>query len=106
MELFRNIREKIGRGILRKRVSSVRRNFNYSSFKQAKKIAVVWDASNSGDFVHLAKFQQLMQERKISVEILGYYAGKELPDQLTALRYLTVIKRKELNFFYIRYQTL
>jgi hypothetical protein len=101
MELFKNIRLKIGRSILRNRISSLRRKFNYSSFQQAKKIAIVWDASNISDFVHLTRFQQQMQDRKISVEIFGYYPGKELPDQLTALRYLTVIKRKELDFFYI-----
>lgn len=96
-----NIRENIGRSLLRKRISSIKRKFNYSSFQQAKKIAVVWDTSNSDDFVHLARFQQQMHDRKISVEILGYFSGKNLPDQLTALRYLTIIRRKELDFFYI-----
>jgi hypothetical protein len=101
MELFKNLRLKIGGSILRKKISSNVRKFNFSSFREAKKIGIVWDASNSNDFAHLARFQHQMQERKISVEILGYYAGKDLPDQLTALRYLTVIRRKELDFFYM-----
>ena len=41
-----------------------------------------------------------MQERKIEVTILGYFPGKNLPDQYTAIRYLTCIKKDELNSFY------
>jgi hypothetical protein len=41
-----------------------------------------------------------MQEKKIEVKILGYYEGKILPDQYTALRYLTCFRKQELSFFF------
>jgi hypothetical protein len=31
---------------------------------------------------------------------MGYYSGKNLPNQFTAVRYLSIIKNEELNFFY------
>ena len=41
-----------------------------------------------------------MQDIKIDVTILGYFPGKNLPDQYTAIRYLRCIKKDELNSFY------
>jgi len=101
MELFKNIRLKIGKSSLKNKVAVNGRKFNYSSFNNARKIAIVWDATNTDEFVHLSRFYQKMQERKISVEIIGYYPGKTLPDQLTAVRYLNLIRKKELNYLYI-----
>jgi hypothetical protein len=31
---------------------------------------------------------------------MGYYPGKEIPDKITAIRYLTCLKPQDLNFFY------
>jgi hypothetical protein len=42
-----------------------------------------------------------MHERGIDVRIIGYYSGKELPDQYTALRYLTCIRKDEISLFYL-----
>ena len=41
-----------------------------------------------------------MSEKNIEVKIFGYFPGKNLPDQYTAIRYLTCIKDDEINFFY------
>ncbi|MCK7531678.1 MAG: hypothetical protein MZV63_11935 [Marinilabiliales bacterium] len=46
-----------------------------------------------------------MHERNIDVKIFGYYPGKELPDQYTAIRYLTCIRKNESKFFYIPVST-
>ena len=41
-----------------------------------------------------------MAENKAEVNILGYFSGNSLPNQYTAIRYLSIIKKEELNFFY------
>ena len=101
MELFKNIRLKIGKSILMKRMAKTKRHVRYSNFSLVKNIGIVWDASNTGDFTSLSKFYQRMHEKNIDVKILGYFSGKELPDQYTALRYLTCFRRKELNIYYL-----
>ncbi len=101
MELLENVRLKIGRFILSKKTSYTKRKKYYSNISLVKKIGIVWDASNTHEFLSLSKFYQRMHERNIEVSIMGYYPGKNLPDQYTALRFLTVIKRRELNFFYM-----
>jgi len=100
MELFENIRLKIGNAILTKKMARIKRNVYYSSFSMVKNIGIVWDASRPEDFASLSKFCQKMQVRNIDVKIISYFPGKNLPDQYTAIRYLTCIRKKEINFFY------
>jgi hypothetical protein len=101
MELFSEIRLKTGNSILSKKLGKVRRKSFYSNISRIKSIGIVWDASKSEDFINLSRFHQQMNERGINVNILGYYPGKELPNQYTALRYLTCFRKQEINLFYV-----
>jgi hypothetical protein len=101
MELFRNIRLKIAGSILKRRVDRSSRKMVYSNFSDVKRIGIVWNASKHNEFQALSRFHQRMNERNIDVKILGYYDGKNLPDQYTAIRYLTCIRKTELDFFFI-----
>ncbi len=100
MEFFRNIRMKIGSAILKNKVVKMKRKTYYSNMTQVKKIGILWDASKTEDFACISKFYQRMHENKIDVKVLGYFSGKNLPNQYTAIRYLTCIRKEELNFFY------
>jgi hypothetical protein len=100
MELFKSIRLRAGKNLLGKKLEKTKRKVFYSNFGLVRKIAIVWDASYSDEFPVLSKFCQKMLERNVEVRILGYYPGKHLPDQYTANRYLTCIRRDELNFLY------
>jgi hypothetical protein len=100
MELFRKIRLKIGDTILRNKVAGKKRKKFYSNIDQVKNIGIVWDASKTEDFACLSKFYQKMIENKTDVKVIGYFPGNNLPDQYTAIRFLSVIKNAELNIFY------
>jgi hypothetical protein len=100
MELFRNIRLKIGDAILRNKIARTKRKKFYSNIGQVKNIGIIWDASRTDDFACLSRFYQKMNESKTDVKILGYYPEKNLPNQYTAVRYLSILKKDELNFFY------
>ena len=101
MELLKNIRLNIGKVILAKKMAATKRHLNYSNFNLVKKIGIVWDASNTDEFSYLSRFYQKMHEKNIEVKILGFFPGKNLPDQFTAIRYLTCIRKKEINFLYL-----
>jgi hypothetical protein len=101
MDLFESVRLKIGNSIFSKSIVKARRKVSYPGISQIKKIGIIWDASKTGEFSSLSKFHQRMHERNIDVKVFGYYPGKELPDQYTAIRFLTCMRRKDLNFFYI-----
>jgi len=100
MEIFKNIRLKIGKSILEKKEARTTRKVFYSNFSMTKSIGIVWDASLISDFPALSRFYQKMHEKNIEVKILGFFPGKELPDQYTAVRYLTCLRKDDLNFFY------
>lgn len=101
MELLKSIRIKTGTAILRNRASGNRRKAFFKNFDAVKTIGIVWNPANSEDFKTLAKFHQQMAERNIDVHVIGYYDGKNLPDIYTAIRYLTCIRKHEVNMFYI-----
>jgi hypothetical protein len=100
MELFRNIRLKIGDAILRNKIAGTKRKKHFSNINEVRNIGIVWDASKTDDFACLSRFFQKMHDSKTDVKIIGYFPGKNLPNQYTAIRYLSVIKNDELNFFY------
>jgi hypothetical protein len=100
MELFKKIRLKIGENILKKKIAITKRKIQYSNINQVKNIGIVWDASKIDDFVYLTRFCQKMHESKTDVKILGYFPGKNLPNQYTAVKYLTILKQAELNIYY------
>jgi hypothetical protein len=100
MDLFKNIRIGIGRSRLTNKAEKIRRKPSYSNFNNIKEIGIVWDSSKTEEFHALSKFSQKMHEKNIGVSIIGYFEGKELPDQYTAIRYLSCIRRSEVNFLY------
>jgi hypothetical protein len=101
MELFKEFRLTIGKVMLSKKAARNKRAVSYSNFSNVRSIGIVWDASKPLEFNQLSKFHQKMQEMKIEVMILGYYPGKNLPDQYTAIRYFRCIKNDEINNFYL-----
>ena len=97
MELLK----KIGEVILRQKIANRKRRMIYKNFNHVRSIGIVWNASNEQEFQSLSKFHQQMQERNIDVRIIGYYDGRNLPDKYTAIRYLSCIRKNEVNLFHI-----
>jgi hypothetical protein len=100
MEMFKNIRLSRGRSILRNKISRVRRKRFRGNMFSAKKIGLVWDASKPDEFQVLSQFHQKLLERNIDLQIIGYYPGKEIPDKITAIRYLVCLKQRDINLTY------
>jgi hypothetical protein len=100
MELFRNLRIRAGKSMLSGKMSKIIRKPHYINFFNIKTIGLVWDASQTEEFVLLSKFHQKMSELNIEVKILGFFPEKKLPDQYTAIRFLTCLKKNEVDFLY------
>lgn len=100
MEMFRNLRLSIGRSILRRKISHLKRKKFRGNISSAKKLGIVWDATNIAEFPVISQFHQKMQERNIDVKVISYYPAKELPDKLTAVRFLTCLKPEDINITY------
>lgn len=101
MKFFRKIRTSIGRSILAGKVTKIARKSDYINFNNIKTIGIVWDASKPEDFIILSRFYQKMADQNKEVKIFGFFPKQGFPDQYTAIRYLTCLKKKEVNFFYL-----
>lgn len=101
MELFRKLRIRAGKSVLTGKLSRFRRKPYYLNFYNIRTIGLVWDASRTEEFPILTRFVQKMTELNKEVKIFGFFPEKGFPDQYTAIRYLTCLKRKEVSFFYI-----
>jgi hypothetical protein len=82
------------------KMAKTSRKPHYINFYNIKSIGIVWDASSPEDFIKLSRFHQKMSEQNKEVKIFGFFPGKSLPDQYVAQRFLTCLKKKEVNFFY------
>ena len=100
MELFRSLRIRAGSNILRKKSLKVKRKRDFVNLKKAARIGIVWDIIKNDDLAAISDFILKMNERGIKVDIIGFFHGKQLPDNLTALRYITCLKREDLSFLY------
>lgn len=100
MELLKNIRLQIGRSFLLKKLTKTKRNVFYLNFSKVKTIGLVWDTSMPDAFAALSRFHQIMHERAVNVKIIGYFSGKNLPDKFTAVRYLTLLRKDDIDIFY------
>lgn len=96
-----NFRLAVGRSIVKRKLKKNYRIKKFNSLKNAHKIGIVWDGSNIDYFKCITAFFLEMQEKGIQVDIVCYYPGKILPDEYTALRYITCFKRSDLNLFFI-----
>ncbi len=101
MEIFYKTRLAWANALLRRRIKKTFRNKKFNNIRNAHKIGIVWDGSYISDFKHIVSLYQSMQSNNIQVDIVCYYPGKILPDEYTALRYLTCFKRSDLSFFYL-----
>jgi hypothetical protein len=100
MEMFRNFRLNRGKANLRKKMGRMKRTRFKGSIGNAKTMGLVWDATDPDELPVLSQFHQKMAERNIDVKILGYYPGKNLPDKLTAIRYLICLKKEDISITY------
>jgi hypothetical protein len=100
MGFFTKTRLHFGNSILAKKSSRFTRKPYYRNFASVRNIGIVWDASKPEEFANMSRFYQNMHERGIDVTIIGYFPGKELPDQYTAIRYLTCIRKREISLFF------
>ena len=101
MELCKGTGLFIGKLIMKRRLKSIRRHKKFNNLHNAHKIGIVWDGSNTDDFEAITTFYQDMQKINIQVDIVCYFPKTVLPDKYTAIRYLSCIKKPDLNFFCI-----
>jgi len=70
-------------------------------FASAKYIGVLCSSLDEASTVHLKKFLHHLSQKDIKFSVIGYFDGKNIPENFLYWKEFDFFTRKDLNFFYI-----
>ena len=70
-------------------------------FGSAKYIGVLCSSLDEASTTHLRDFLHYLSQRGIKYSVIGYFDGKNIPENFLYWKELDFITRKDLNFFFI-----
>jgi hypothetical protein len=99
VKLIDNIKRNTGLKALSKSLKTVKRNKYVHNLVTARKIAIVGLVNTSKDSDEIISLQKFLAEKNIQVEVLLYYPGKEIPQQLLLRKGINIFNRNEINWY-------
>ena len=99
--ILESLRLKIARMLLRKKIARVKRQRMLYDFASAKYIGVLCSPQNEVDTGHLKDFLQYFSQKGIRYLVLGYFDGKQIPENFLYWKGMDFITRKDLNLFFM-----
>lgn len=99
MKIIENIKRNSGLSSLRKSLKAVKRNKFVYNLVTARKVGIIGVVNNVNEFDEIIKLQRYLNELNQKVEILAYYPGKEIPQQLLLRQGINIFNRNEVNWY-------
>jgi hypothetical protein len=99
VKLIDNIKRNTGLKALSKSLRSVKRNKYVHNLVTARKVAIIGVVNNTKDFDDITNLQKFLTEKNMQVEVLVYFPGKEIPQQLLMRRGINIFNRNEVNWY-------
>lgn len=99
MKIIDNIKRNAGLKVLSKSLRTLKRNKFVHNLVTARRIAIVGLVNNNKDFEEINSLQKILTEKNMQVEILLYYPGKEIPQQLLLRKGINIFNRNEVNWY-------
>ena len=96
-----NLRLKVARMLLRKKIARVKRQKMLYDFASAKYIGVLCSPHNEIDTGHLKAFLQYLSQKGIRYSVFGYFDENQIPENFLYWKGIDFITRKDLNFFFM-----
>jgi hypothetical protein len=99
VKIIDRIRRNTGLKALNKNFRSVKRNKFVHNLTSAHKLALVGIVNSNKDFEDVLNLQKLLITKNMQVDVLVYFPGKEIPQQLLLRKGINIFKRTEINWF-------
>lgn len=99
MKLIDNIKRNAGLSALSKSLKSVKRNKIVHNLVTARSIAIIGVVQTIKDFDDINSLQKILTEKNLQVEVLVYFPGKEIPQQLLLRKGINIFNRNEVNWY-------
>jgi len=77
--MLKNIKESIGRQLLKGEMSAVQRQRKASGMEEALTIGILFDASETEDYELVRKYVNYLKELKKKPKAIGFFSTKEIP---------------------------
>ncbi len=99
MKLIDNIKSNAGLSALSKSLKTVKRNKFVHNLVTARKVAIIGVVNNTKDFDDITSLQKFLFDKNIQVEVLVYFPGKEIPQQLFLRKGINIFNKNEVNWY-------
>lgn len=100
MSILKNIRCKLGRFNLKKRLKSVNRKVKTHNFETAQSAGILFSPANEESFNEVKNFLTFLSDNDMKVIALGYYPGKKIPAPYLMRKGINLYCNTDLNWYY------
>lgn len=99
--MFKSIRQKIGKYVLRRHERNHRRNKSLFNFETSQHIGVVFKTDTQSDFELVKRFLHYLSEQNNKVVALCFVDLKKVPDYYLLRKGFNFFSRKDLNIYFV-----
>ena len=100
MELFSNIRHRIGRIVLHKNLKKLQRTKKVYNFISARRIGILFNGTREEHFDQVIEFYKSLRMKGINTHAIGYVEAKDVPDKYLFKKDFHFILKKDVNWYY------
>lgn len=101
MILFKNIRFKIGRLILKKLKKKTVRKRKIFNFENSNLVGIIFKAEDNKQIEKIRNFMHFLTERDNTICAIGYVDSNKMPDYLLLKKGYNFFCRKDLNMYFL-----
>lgn len=94
-----NLKERLGKEILKRKKRGVSREICVQNFNTAKTAVILFDTADSESFKAIKDFIKYLEEKQISVSTFAFVHQKEVPQELLFLKNYAFITTRDLNWY-------
>ena len=94
-----NLRESIGKRVLKSRKKGLTRQVRVHNFNTARSAVLLFDTGNRESFQVIKDFRNFLEEKGIRCSAYGYVAEKEIPQEMLFWKSYSFITRNDLNWY-------
>lgn len=98
--MFSNFKSRIGHSRLNKHLRGITRKKMVYNLVSARKIGLIVYLTSEKDFNIALDFVNFLTKQNLSVDVLAYFPGKEIPQNYLLRKNLNVFCKKDLNWYF------
>lgn len=99
MNLISKIQLVVGNFVLKKKLKHLRRTKKVHNFITAKRIGILFNATNQDDYRQVLGFVKDIQYRGIEIKVLGFVNDKDVPNEYLLKKNFSYFMNKSLNWY-------